>query len=545
MREKHYCTLSERSILESALPKLHPSTSKWRRYIREVRKILLISEHNPRTKARFRSRESVFTEAKRHLKESKVTMHPFSLLAMYKDIVMLITWYVYFFTATLYMTLHWESRVNCARYILYALKPILGVHIVMSFFMGFYNESGDYVEVRPKAIAINYLCGFFILDLSLFICPEVGHIYPDLFVYEGILHLLIFFHIPSVTKCLRVITLLLDLGNSVHELTSLVSTSLMLIHFFSVLICCYPEFRTGFHTMSNTSWVMLAGVPPKSNICGFRKYLVCLHKVCAMFLGPCSGMWNVRDLDEIIIFIIIILTGMFYMAYVTALVLQMSLSIRSSGNLYKHIIYQLTYYCRVKKLPDTITKRVNTLSQHLQLELKLHNCRKILRSTWLFQSLAPSVVGRIIMQLETLIVLPNDLIKDHKSPDYIFFITSGEVAIYTKDGMELLHICDGDYFGEISVLSNLNLLESSEVNKSLSYVAVYITELLVMRKETFKHHVIQHPEALHQIIERAKIRNLLNQERIHKFNVKTKGVSRKVLSRALKRRASTAVYNYS
>lgn len=83
----------------------------------------------------------------------------------------------------------------------------------------------------------------------------------------------------------------------------------------------------------------------------------------------------------------------------------------------------------------------------------LHSCKHLFDKLVLFQGLSKTVLGTIIACLTQEVYLPNDVVfQDSGEREFLFLVAHGTLAVYTKDGIELNHIEDGDHFGEVSLV---------------------------------------------------------------------------------------------
>lgn len=64
--------------------------------------------------------------------------------------------------------------------------------------------------------------------------------------------------------------------------------------------------------------------------------------------------------------------------------------------------------------------------------------------------------------------------------DCMYLVGYGTLALYTIDGLEIMHIEDGDHFGETSLLR-------PDTEKSLNIVAVETSEIFRLDKQDFFH----------------------------------------------------------
>lgn len=92
----HKCDLKTGS--RSGLSRLRPQAGKIRRFIRSIRKIILVNSKNPTCYQVLRSNAAVLHESRRHIRSPHwFIIHPFSKLAMAIEIIMAVTWIFVFF----------------------------------------------------------------------------------------------------------------------------------------------------------------------------------------------------------------------------------------------------------------------------------------------------------------------------------------------------------------------------------------------------------------------------------------------------------------
>lgn len=202
-----------------------------------------------------------------------------------------------------------------------------------------------------------------------------------------------------------------------------------------------------------------------------------------------------------------------------------------SESMYDKMTFQLFQYTKAKKLPDRLRVRLrlyyearfrekffkeasilSTLSEHLRYEIIYYNCKRFIQTTWFFEHLPKAIVGHVIASMSSTVLITNELVfseEEYEEPN-LYFIASGSVALYADDGTELLHIEDGDYFGEHNILLNITNIELSNITKNMRAVAAEITELFVLRMNDFVRYIAHFPQAMSRIKQVAEVRDHLN-----------------------------------
>lgn len=134
----HKCEIIKGS--DSCLAKLPPDAGKIRRFFRNLRKILGVSDKNPDCQHILRSHAALTSERIRAHRLSKwYIIHPFSQLCMWRELVVLITWLVVFFKdpfALAFMPIHKISKEPTYNVIIVLSDIILMIYHITCFFTG-------------------------------------------------------------------------------------------------------------------------------------------------------------------------------------------------------------------------------------------------------------------------------------------------------------------------------------------------------------------------------------------------------------------------
>jgi signal-transduction protein with cAMP-binding, CBS, and nucleotidyltransferase domain len=87
----------------------------------------------------------------------------------------------------------------------------------------------------------------------------------------------------------------------------------------------------------------------------------------------------------------------------------------------------------------------------------IHNTRQLVENSPFFENLPSYLILRIIAALSIELYLEDDVIYTvGETGASVFFITLGSVAFYSSSGKEIGHYTDGDYFGEMSLVTDVN-----------------------------------------------------------------------------------------
>ncbi|KAI4467169.1 i[[h]] channel isoform e [Holotrichia oblita] len=196
--------------------------------------------------------------------------------------------------------------------------------------------------------------------------------------------------------------------------------------------------------------------------------------------------------------------------------MEIVISSRSSSRKYLEMVRELTEYMRHKQLPVALQNRLleyyefkfqksyfreseilNVISGQLKQDLLMHSCRKLVEHVGFFQNLPTPLILRIVSALTIEVYMVNDVIVKIGTPGIcMYFIASGCVAIYTRNGYEVSHLEDGEYFGEYSLLKQQEPREHS-------VIAVEICELYRLEYSDFVKVIMSYPDLIEKITKHA------------------------------------------
>lgn len=121
---------------------------------------------------------------------------------------------------------------------------------------------------------------------------------------------------------------------------------------------------------------------------------------------------------------------------------------------------------------------LNSVSKPLRYEILLHCGRSFLEKMEIFENIPRSVLSRLVEHLKPEHYLPNDMIVNATTIDFMYFLVGGTVAAYTISGREIAHLEDGSYFGEIPVVMN-------QKKRSSNVIAIEICDVYRLAREDY------------------------------------------------------------
>lgn len=207
----------------------------------------------------------------------------------------------------------------------------------------------------------------------------------------------------------------------------------------------------------------------------FGKYVICLFKSVKTFMGTgyIKDLQPTQHFDKIYASLLTIV-GRVGLCVTLAYIYEIMQGMRSSSLLYDKMMVQLNKYTDQNKLPAStkaklrnnydymFSKRyfnereiLKTVSAPLRQQILVHNTRQLVENSPFFENLPSSLVLRIISALSVELYLDGDVIFTMgEIGTSVYFITSGSVAFYSPNGREVCHFSDGDYFGEMTLVSD-------------------------------------------------------------------------------------------
>lgn len=512
----HSCEIVTDS--QSCLPKLPPQASATKRLIRWIRKQLIVSGGNPRTRMFFKSEAATKAEKRRHLQSSWFIIHPFSQFAIYREIVMCFLWMVMYILEPLVMSFYIEIEHEVVElvYLLGFIDACLVLHIAICFITGYHVTKTKEVELSPKNIAKHYLRTYFIVDVIM--AAPSSTILAGLFdirdstsltisaIFQGIG----FCRLGTMLLYFRQITLHFGISDMLHEFLCLVLMTLFILHWMACAAYLVPSvayFITD--TTKNSSWTHHANIPPDDThplwILYGESYLAAL----CYFLAAGHGKYVSGAFEEEALFSFIYILGIAYMGYMIAVIFEVIGSTRAGESKYEEIIHQLNEYMRDKQLPEDLRKRLllyyksrfhmryfresiilSALSEQQRTELFLFSCKELIESAKVFQGIPKTFIGSLMSHLKNEVYLTNDVIlKAGARAECMFFIDKGTVAEVLGTGKEVQHLEDGEHFGEIALV-----VDEAKDRGIASYIAVEVTECYRLDKRDLIHCMLQHEE---------------------------------------------------
>lgn len=396
---------------------------------------------------------------------------------------------------------------------------LLCCDIIMNFLTGYWDGAKDKVVLEPKKVAIRYCCTFFIPDLlsslpsHLDVLTKKDKVQVPLMVLNNL----------SILKIFRIFTFLKYCKSTCesnnfnyikYRLLLAIFCYLLYIH----LLTCFNMVIVGKSRRNLREARVKAGqalwIEDHQRLDFYGAYARVLRSAVYMTTLCFTSRTLAAYLPKYA-YVVVWITSKVVNFYIISQFMECAMSSHSSSRKYGEMLRELEEYMRHKQLPVSLQKRLmsyyefkfqksyfreseilNVLSGQLKQDLVMHSCRKLVENVGFFQNLPLPLIVRIVSSLSIEIFMLNDVILKVGSPGIcMYFIASGCVAIYTRNGFEVKHLEDGDYFGEYSLMKG--------ENRHSSVVAVETCELYRLEKVDFVRVIMSYPDLMDKITRHA------------------------------------------
>ncbi|CAB3235249.1 unnamed protein product [Arctia plantaginis] len=438
---------------DSMLPK---SKTFWGNVYRKFRKLTQLSMHHPDRSTFYRSYSAVVAERQRLILEAgDRVIHPLSLFSLVWMSIMI-------FVNLAHMTLS-PFRL------FYVLEPINDLKlqstdkrllvfqilcltdVFINFNMGYHDKRFSSIILERKSIACRYLKTWLLFDLI---------------------------------SCTPIAFFMLWIGIENHRY--ILGTAKLPVDY-------------NFY---------LQNVGDDVNLMRFSvdyRYGKAIIIVVSAFLGTGYSMFHSSLPDELLVHSCIIVYAAIFMVFTLVFFIKSYLTMYDSTIRYNGLINQVEEYMTYRQFPVKLKKRVRAfyeyryqqhyfkesnnlqcLSEQLRDEVQLHTSRSLIDKVKLFENISPSTVGTILGCLHPEVYLANDLvIAAGDQGDCMYFISTGTVAAYSANGVEICHLEDGAHFGEGALLMK-------DHKRPATIVAIENSQLYRMDEEDFSRHIMSH-----------------------------------------------------
>ncbi|KAG7203711.1 hypothetical protein KM043_013739 [Ampulex compressa] len=494
------------------------------------RRFFMASQRNPRAHKYLRSRASIVLEKRRHLRNHRYTIHPFSIFRHYWN------WLIILVITGLLFAVPYQAGfdINRSSHVWTIIKNILLLlcctDMVVNFMTGYFDKEQRIIIMDRKKIIHRYARhGTFILDIlgsspTDLLFADSWH---DHVIKRETASLIIIFRVFSLSSYIGSMARAHDTPLALYEFCIIIFWLLIVLHWQSCLYWIVPIASTSVERLEppgSDSWIQVADLWDSTRS---QQYLSCFLRAVATFLRSGFLRGDPRNAVDLYAVIAMKILGALTVWLLIARVMRFFKGANSSRLRYQGAVAQLKQYMRHKQLPYPTQGRIvdyyefrfqrryfreaeilHTLSSQMRQEIGMHSCRKLVENVTFFNNLPYSLLGRIVALLRSEIFLTNDVIVKANQPgNCMYFIATGTVAIYTLSGKEVCHLEDGAHFGEIALVM-------PDERRVASVVAVEVCELYRLDRADFARTIHPYPLLWERIkkvaIERHEKTTILN-----------------------------------
>ncbi|KAK7886038.1 hypothetical protein WMY93_025659 [Mugilogobius chulae] len=435
----------------------------------------------------FGSHKAVAMEQERLKSAGSWIIHPYSDFRFYWDLLMLLLMMGNLIVLPVGITFFRDE--NTPSWIIFNVvsDTLFMVDLVLNFRTGIVKEDNTEILLDPRAIRLNYLKSWFLVDFVSsipvdYIFLMVDSLDSEVYRTARALRIVRFTKILSLLRLLRLSRLIryihqweemfdlifhmtYDLASAMVRIVNLIGMMLLLCHWDGCLQFLVPMLQefppdcwVSKNLMVNDTW----GV----------QYSYALFKAMSHMLCIGYGAQAPEGMTDVWLTMLSMIVGAtcyaMFIGHATALIQSLDSSRRQYQEKYK----QVEQYMSFHKLPADVRQKIHEyyehrfqgkmfdeenilgeLSEPLKEEIVSFNCRSLVANMPLFANADPNFVTAVLTKLRFEVFQPADfIIREGTVGRKMYFIQHGRVSVLTRGNKET-KLSDGSYFGEICLLT--------------------------------------------------------------------------------------------
>ncbi|XP_038117276.1 potassium/sodium hyperpolarization-activated cyclic nucleotide-gated channel 4 [Culex quinquefasciatus] len=526
-----------------------PGESRRERFSRWFRRLCYLDETSALARSVFRSDTAMKREMSRHISFFGSTVHPFSFLRFVWECVMIAVFGASFLVLPYDVTFLYKPEdymtITWFHLIVLTVDVLCMVDICFTIRTGFYDKKNQHVELDPRRIANRYVRFWFWVDvissapdtlISRYVRsrPPLSYCFFDCLhkrtMHFGCLWDLI--NVLSLLKIFRIRTFLRYVNNvykrygfrrNVVKFTTIAVVITVTLHWMSCLMFLSVRIAQGAdpELVDSHSWTK-----SRADIWDHKpadRYIECffrtLYTVGLMTHSIDPFMTN----EDIVMLLAASILGYILKIYLLAELLIFVRITFSSNNMYHEHRHELKNYILHEQLSPDLEARMLRYYDHrvanrysrkrlidfatsdqFHAPIRDEVCGALVAGVSLFHdTMTVEMIRKLLLAMQYQLYLKDDLIvsaADGSDGARMVFIIRGTVAIYTAAWREVLHLEDGEHFGEYQLVLGGDTMKYSNI------VAVETSEIYVLDRNLFEVVLTQHPEVRERIINMARER---------------------------------------
>lgn len=216
----------------------------------------------------------------------------------------------------------------------------------------------------------------------------------------------------------------------------------------------------------------------------------------------------------------IMITGVASFGYILSNIATLMLRLDAARQHQEEVRDRVEFFMQYHDVPPTLRQRVrgyfkylwsnkggyndaevfNSLPLGLRADLAMYLHRDLLAKVPLLQDASQDVLRDLVVVLRQIVYLPGNIICRKGTPgDEMYFIVRGEIEILDENDTLLARLHDGDFFGELALLTNQA--------RNATARAVTFCDLYVLDRVTFDQVTRSHPHFRATIDRKSRTRN--------------------------------------
>lgn len=217
-------------------------------------------------------------------------------------------------------------------------------------------------------------------------------------------------------------------------------------------------------------WYEESGFKDKSMA---TQFIICMYRCASTLLGSGFLKFQPKNFYDKIFLSFMCVFGCIMRFVLFVKILEKLKCIKSHQIKYEEIMNQIHKYVSHKKLSSKIHKKFKQfydfhyrgsyfpeekieacVSDQLKQDILMHNTRTLTEQVSFFSNLSSSVfLCLFVSRLHREIVLEGEAVFDCGEIGHsMYFVASGSLAMFSPSGIEIGHVTEGQYFGEVALV---------------------------------------------------------------------------------------------
>uniref|UniRef100_A0A182HM52 Uncharacterized protein n=1 Tax=Anopheles arabiensis TaxID=7173 RepID=A0A182HM52_ANOAR len=495
-----------------------------RRLARWWHRLCLIDHHSPIARLAFRSDTAIKREMSRQLTYYPGTIHPLSYFRFIWNCLMIVTFASVFLLIPYDITFLYRIEdyypFTAFHMVLLGADFICLVDVVINLYTGTYDRQSQRVDLNMSGVRKRYLRFWFWIDvITSAPDPLLTRLIPTTTFDNSLVYCLhrLNFHagclwdlwsLLSVMKIFRFRTFLryirglcewFGLRRKVIKFIAILATVLTVFHWSTCLMFLVLRLAQGTDPaqIDQRSWTMKISFWNQTSLV---RYMECSYRTLYTVAHITHDFSESMTYDDMLMSLAYTISGYILKIYLLAELLIFIRILFSSASKYHEYRYELSNYMRHEQLPAALQQQIlsfydfrhpkiysrwslirSVLGEQLYGEMRMQLVGPLLRGCPLFRAVfTDQQLMALALGMQYQLFMRNDIIARWNGDErawHMVFIVSGTVALYTSGWQKVLHLEDGEHFGEFQLLFDANTV----VCDGMGFACAMITDNITPR----------------------------------------------------------------